>query len=397
VAFGRDGDNEVDDAVKTEIDTLTDCIKSRNTSPDWAGTIARGVAAANTLGQLKDVRSFEILVKALGFSHHHVAAAAAAALGHLGDLRAIAPLATAAEKVDLLYVPYKEKLREDFIGPLRELKALFPVETITTLAASHSPPARLMAAEMADQETAPAILSALKMLLKDSVPRVRQKACESLSKSADAVDDLIAALTDPDRLVRHKAATALGELKDPRALEPLAAAIDQCPEAFLAILSIGGERAIIQAIAALKASEQRLAYHYKARAVYFLGKSNDPRSVVALIDRLDQETGRYGDNDIRRALMFTLAKFCDARALPALIRCHGHWFEHEHYSLRDVIGVIVSAHVATLTNEMLNSLAQLKDIDFRRRYEDGSATDELISFEPIRSLAHNELLLRKDD
>jgi HEAT repeat protein len=55
---------------------------------------------------------------------------------------------------------------------------------------------------------------------------VRQKAAEALGKIGEpAVEPLIGALRDENRLVRRRAAEALGEIRDARAVEPLIGAL----------------------------------------------------------------------------------------------------------------------------------------------------------------------------
>jgi hypothetical protein len=58
------------------------------------------IAAAVSLGRLKDVRALEPLVGALRDSHRSVRAVAAAALGHLGDARALPALQRATKDDD---------------------------------------------------------------------------------------------------------------------------------------------------------------------------------------------------------------------------------------------------------------------------------------------------------
>jgi HEAT repeat protein len=63
--------------------------------------------------------------------------------------------------------------------------------------------------------------------LKDENPIVRSKAAEALGdiKDSRAVEPLIAALKDKNKDVRFSSAGALGKIKDPRAIKPLIASL----------------------------------------------------------------------------------------------------------------------------------------------------------------------------
>jgi HEAT repeat protein len=73
--------------------------------------------------------------------------------------------------------------------------------------------------------------------LDDEHPNVRIRAAASLGKIKDpkAVEPLIALLTDDNDSVRGAAAAALGELEDSRAMEPLIAMVRKEYLAFLPI------------------------------------------------------------------------------------------------------------------------------------------------------------------
>jgi HEAT repeat protein len=97
---------------------------------------------------------------------------------------------------------------------------------------------------------------------------VRRYTARALGEIKDprAVEPLIAALKDAEWIVREAAAYALGEIKDPRAVEPL--------------------------IAALKDENE----YVRKAAAYALGEIKDPRAVEPLIAALKDK-----DSDVRKA------------------------------------------------------------------------------------------------
>ena len=123
---------------------------------------------------------------------------------------------------------------------------------------------------------------------KDYYSGVRYAVTEALVKiGAPAMEPLIAALKDKDSKdsdVRQAAAEALGEIKDPRAVEPL--------------------------IAALKDEDSDV----RAAAAYALGEIKDPRAVEPLIAAL-----KDGDSDVRKAAAKALGEIKDPRAVEPLI------------------------------------------------------------------------------
>lgn len=73
----------------------------------------------------------------------------------------------------------------------------------------------------------PEVIEALIQAMKDEDYVVRSNAMVRLSERGTAVlDRVLEALNDPDEEIRAGAAWVLGELKDPRAIEPLQKAMD---------------------------------------------------------------------------------------------------------------------------------------------------------------------------
>jgi HEAT repeat protein len=129
----------------------------------------------------------------------------------------------------------------------------------------------------------------------------------------DHVSELITALTSADRVVRANAASALGEIKDSRAIEPLVAAIldgsDQLvsQNAAEALAKLDSARAVELLVSALKDPNER---GVAADALAVIGS----RAVEPLIPKL-MDPNRYVRQDVAR----TLALIRDPRAVDSLI------------------------------------------------------------------------------
>jgi HEAT repeat protein len=136
--------------------------------------------------------------------------------------------------------------------------------------------------DIGDPRAVDPLITALK---NDEFSGVRWKAAESLSRiGPPAVDALIGALQHSDDDVRWKAAIALGEIGDQRAIEPLTG---------------------------LLRDDDRFV---KSRAAAALGMIGEP-AVPPLISAL-----REGDGNLRWGAAIALGKIRDPRAIEPLIR-----------------------------------------------------------------------------
>ena len=179
-------------------------------------------AAAEALGEIKDPRAVEPLIAALKDESSSVRRAAAEALGKIGDPRAVEPLIAALKDKD-------SDVRYAAAKALGEIKDPRAVEPLIAVPKDYYSGVRYAVTEALVKIGAPAmepLIAALKD--KDSKDSdVRQAAAEALGEIKDprAVEPLIAALGDESSGVRLAAAKSLGEIKDPRAVEPLSAAL----------------------------------------------------------------------------------------------------------------------------------------------------------------------------
>jgi hypothetical protein len=152
--------------------------------------------------------------------------------------------------------------------------------------------------------------------LHDPSPDLRMGAASALgeAKDARAVEPLIVALGDTDDHVRTSAAKALGEIKDPRAVVPLIAAMksaaaelfstsylnDSCQNA----LRLIGPSAVEPLIVAM--SDSRLEVRELAAKV--LGKIRDPRAVGPLFTAMKGTDSE----DLRLVTSYALAGIGEA-------------------------------------------------------------------------------------
>jgi HEAT repeat protein len=237
--------------------------------------------AALVLGQLGDVRAVEPLARALADPSPEVRVEAAHALGALKDVRAIEPLTAALRDPDL-------NVRTE-VG-----HALVAVGGPDTL----EPLLRLLSGS----ESAEARAGAAKVL-----GRVG---------GAAAVEPLSAALRNPDEEVSRAAAEALGQLKDPRALEPLARTLDDAAapawlryDVARALEALGDWRAVPALLRALQAPDPAL----RRLAAQALGVLRSPEALPGLLQALDDEQA-----GVREAVAETLGRLGEAAAVGPL-------------------------------------------------------------------------------
>jgi HEAT repeat protein len=198
--------------------------------------------AAHTLWKIGDARAVEPLIAALGDRDPDVRLKAAVALGDIGDERAIKPLIDALKNdMDLWNPKYIAKVLGRFndgkaIGPLIDalkgededselcLRVARELEEIgNTYASLTRWKVALALGEIGDPRAVEPLIAALGSKVK-SVPRC---AAFALGKIGDAraVEPLIDTLKDGDGYVREAAAEVLGEIGDARAMDPLIAAL----------------------------------------------------------------------------------------------------------------------------------------------------------------------------
>jgi HEAT repeat protein len=136
-----------------------------------------------------------------------------------------------------------------------------------------------------------------------------------------AVEPLIAALEHKNKNVSACAAVALGNIRDPRAVEPLIAALkhkydDVSEGAARALGNIKDPRAVEPLIAALSYKNDRPPKNLtKTAAARALGKIKDPRAVEPLIAFFKE---KYHSRGGYEATAWALGELRDPRAVPIL-------------------------------------------------------------------------------
>jgi HEAT repeat protein len=137
-----------------------------------------------------------------------------------------------------------------------------------------------------------------------------------------SMSHLIAELNDKneDLDIRVRVARRLSELHDPRAVEPLIAALGDDAQgvrqsAAEALGTLGAQGAVEPLIAALKDKD----WKFRAGAAQGLGELRDPRAVESLIDALKDSTSEVAEDAAT-----ALGKIKDPRAIQPLTYAQTH-------------------------------------------------------------------------
>lgn len=148
------------------------------------------------------------------------------------------------------------------------------------------------------------------------------------------LQQLIEELQSPDVLARYAAALDLGELGDPRAVEPLIAALSDAEgyvagAAAMALGQIGDSRAVVPLVATLEGGDDRLAYPQLDESGAVIGTFITGGVVARALGKLGEPGFRalltilhdYADNEyVGQPVAYRLGKLGDRRAIPALIQ-----------------------------------------------------------------------------
>lgn len=282
----------------------------------------RRAKAAEKLGCMRDPRAVEPLITRL---HHwseceHVCAKAAEALGKIGDARAVEPLL----KILIKYLSDEEKERDlrscvsnvsvvvsvaRALGDLGNEQALYPL-----IEALGSPDGRLRCASAT-------ALANLGQPHWEKVVFGTNADFEKLYHSglAGVADLLIRTLKcQPDG--GTKIAALLGDLGDPKAVEPLIKVLrdhacnyasEICAEAAKALGKLGDPKAVEPLIKVLCHNDDKV----RTEAVKALGKLGDPKSVEPLIKILCHPNAK-----VRTEAVEALGKLGDLKAVEPLIK-----------------------------------------------------------------------------
>lgn len=256
--------------------------------------IARG--AAEALGRMRDPRAAGPLIAMLADEDPLVRGVVALALGHLRDPRAVDPL------IDMLQEAYPGMARTAALalGEIGDKRAAGPLEKMLSdpdLAMRETAGEALERIADVNVPGCGRIESLIVGLASDDARRKKRVLSALIASQGEAVTSLVTALTDGSPEVRTSAAEALGEIADPRAVEPLIAALAR-PEA-----------------SSPDPSEESPAPRMRTRKTVAdaLGKIGDPRAVEPLIDALLDD-----DRFVRASAAAALGRIADARAVEPL-------------------------------------------------------------------------------
>jgi len=254
----------------------------------------------------------------------------------------------------------------------------------------------------------PSVVPALvEVLQSDDFAEVRSCAATGLgmTKSPQAVEPLVNALSDEVTAVRRHAAQALGEISDPRAVKPLTVLLeneDSEYDAIKALAKIEGPSATDALIAALKHESRRV----REGAATGLGWRGDTRAVPVLIAALqDNACGVVGD------ATWALGELGDSRAVAPLSAALRHPSSYVRELAAVALGKIrhteaVDPLLAALTDEncdvreatavalgeirdsqaVVPLIATLKDRDFRVRAAAALALGEIKDARAVEAL-----------
>lgn len=290
-----------------DLEKLVSLLGSADATERWA--------AAECLGQLKDTRAVEPLVRAIFAEEYpRLVMIERNALQEIGDRRA----------EDLLLEGLKQKsTRATAADTLGRLQAVRAVDPLIALLKSADRWDRSNAAEALGQIKDRRAMSPLCAALKDSNEVVRRYAASALGDLGDvrAVGPLNDVLNDPDDGVRWNASNSLGDLRDPRATEPLAAALSDSEEMVrkAAADALGKIRDPLAVPALIRAFKSGSRWHAAAA----LANISDPQSADFLNNGL-----KRGQVDLVAAAHPFFIRQGDPRALPALIEAlnrYGRW------------------------------------------------------------------------
>lgn len=236
--------------------------------------------------KLKAKKDISGLIKALNFTKDdNIRQAAAQALGEIGDRRAVEPLITVLNDTDWEKRVENLPVRCAAATALGQIGDPGAIESLSEALCDSEYEVRDPAADaliaIGGPATVEAVISVLKshrLVNKDNLIRVL---CATGKSSLDSITALLDEGNDTDS--RHIAAYVLGEIGDPRAVDPL--------------------------IKTLKDKTE----HVRTRAAHSLGQIGDPRAVDPLIVALTDNW-----RDMRKAAAEALAKIGTPQAREAL-------------------------------------------------------------------------------
>lgn len=222
---------------------------------------------------------------------------------------------------------------------------------------------------------------------------IRKKAAIALGeiRPRQAVEPLIKALQDEDRDVRKAAVIALGEIKDTRSVEPLVIAlIDEDvfvrEKVVLALGQLRDKRAVEPLIVALKNEDQS----YRREAIILvLGQIRDTRAVEPLVAILSQGKST-------RVTIEALEQIGGVRAFGPLIEVG---IRYDSQTTNSVLQRMLKLSASEISIENLRKVTQLRDTAkiIAPAVCDFPPLTEGTDYSRLRQLARQELIRRGEE
>ncbi len=292
-----------------------------------AHPIIRG-RVADVFAISKDRKAVPALLEALKGQYFTVRARAALALGEIGDTQAIEPLFRALKDPE-------DDVRMAACRALGSIKDPTTFDEITNVLLDDPKiEVRQAAAQGLGNTGHPAALPYLMEALHDSYWWYeREYAAGDLLSAiekmgAAAVEPLIESLRDKEGTVRKFAAILLGNLGDPRAIEPLGMALydmhHEVGKVSAEALVRFGAPALDVLVEALSHPEMWIRIH----AVEALSAIRDPRVTPILLEMLDDP-----EREVKKQVIQSLGNLKDTRALPALQQIVANRADRELHTL----------------------------------------------------------------
>ena len=239
--------------------------------------------AANVLGEMGDPAAVEALIRALQTGQGVLRASAAEALGKLGHLAAVEPLIVALRRDDRGDVRFYAAQALGLLGDDAATHA-GAVAAVEPLIVALNDPSVIYGGSVAE-----AAAAALEQIGTDEARAAAKKWRDLWEIPGDTsqADTLIARLANEAWEARHMAATILGDLGDPVAVEPLIAALDDPdPSVQVAAASALGQLGDARAVGPLVGALDSPLIDLRRAVIGALGSLGDARVVDALADLL---------------------------------------------------------------------------------------------------------------
>jgi HEAT repeat protein len=270
-------------------------------------------SAAEALGKIRDPRAVDALVQALEDNDPGVRESAAKALGEIRDPRAVDALVQALEDND----PGVRESAAKALGEIRDPRAGQPLlEALHDEVAYVVVEAAIALQQIGYPEGIEVLIGVLAAPFVYYGARLRKKVIDALTKvlKPDVIDSLIRDLADGNRLVRTRAALALGALGDARAVDALVEVLDDDdPEvrtsAALTLGEFRDPRAVDGLIEAMDHTDPKVRFE----AAEQLGNIGDPRAIRALA-----VAAHDTDRDVAMQAIEALGKIGGLEAVQAL-------------------------------------------------------------------------------